>query len=214
MPVSTHSHPKAAGKTAATASTGSRFQHTAARRRLGRRQLPLRPAQGFNTQPPEGSWANCNKPIPPKTGFNTQPPEGGWESHQTNSTSRHRFNTQPPEGGWRLQEHTDLNDLVSTHSRPKAAGCFNPEFFEVFECFNTQPPEGGWLGQWLGLVLFGDVSTHSRPKAAGAGVLSYAHAYAVSTHSRPKAAGQRSYQTVKQFSFQHTAARRRLDGYR
>ena len=165
-----------------------RFQHTATRRRLGRRQLPLRPAQGFNTQPPEGSWANCNKPIPPKTGFNTQPPEGGWESHQTNSTSRHRFNTQPPEGGWRLQEHTDLNDLVSTHSRPKAAGCFNPEFFEVFECFNTQPPEGGW-GRRSQLCSRVRSFNTQPPEGGWPAVIPNRQAILVSTHSRPKAAG-------------------------
>ena len=38
----------------------------------------------------------------------------------------------------------DIVRRGSTHSRPKAAGqplsCFRP----VFCCFNTQPPEGGW----------------------------------------------------------------------
>ena len=34
--------------------------------------------------------------------------------------------------------------VVSTHSRPKAAGVL--EFYKAQEvrCFNTQPPEGGW----------------------------------------------------------------------
>ena len=34
--------------------------------------------------------------------------------------------------------------MVSTHSRPKAAGpCFKC-FLQSKSCFNTQPPEGGW----------------------------------------------------------------------
>ena len=32
------------------------------------------------------------------------------------------FNTQPPEGGWVESLHKGAANLVSTHSRPKAAG--------------------------------------------------------------------------------------------
>ena len=32
------------------------------------------------------------------------------------------FNTQPPEGGWYRLAHCPARKLVSTHSRPKAAG--------------------------------------------------------------------------------------------
>ena len=40
--------------------------------------------------------------------------------------------------------HPDAH-LVSTHSRPKAAGFC--DFFQrcTLRCFNTQPPEGGWI---------------------------------------------------------------------
>ena len=55
------------------------------------------------------------------------------------------FNTQPPEGGWLDLSFLPLNRIVSTHSRPKAAG-FNLFFrYSCVRCFNTQPPEGGWL---------------------------------------------------------------------
>ena len=187
-----------------------RFQHTATRRRLGRRQLPLRPAQGFNTQPPEGSWANCNKPIPPKTGFNTQPPEGGWESHQTNSTSRHRFNTQPPEGGWRLQEHTDLNDLVSTHSRPKAAGLGNGSVLYFLGTFQHTAARRR-LGQAFSAMLTRTQFQHTAARRRLA-----------SGHTKPSSNSRFNTQppeggwmdTVKTLApgmmFQHTAARRRL----
>ena len=38
-----------------------------------------------------------------------------------------------------------LDDMVSTHSRPKAAGQLFLDCAIQFCCFNTQPPEGGWL---------------------------------------------------------------------
>ena len=58
------------------------------------------------------------------------------------------------------------NTSVSTHSRPKAAGCL---IFLIY-CFIR-------------------VSTHSRPKAAGLHLVKKAGRESVSTHSRPKAAG-------------------------
>ena len=55
------------------------------------------------------------------------------------------FNTQPPEGGWAEREEKErIRYVVSTHSRPKAAG-----FLKKRE------------------ARLGEVSTHSRPKAAG-----------------------------------------------
>ena len=79
--------------------------------------------------------------------------------------------------------------IVSTHSRPKAAGChvrgcFQSDIkfqhtaarrrlvlYSVYQRrpktgFNTQPPEGGWV---FNDPVTGNfyVSTHSRPKAAG-----------------------------------------------
>ena len=54
--------------------------------------------------------------------FNTQPPEGGWTRGVSISGRRCGFNTQPPEGGWR-HIHIQLHLIVvSTRSRPKAAG--------------------------------------------------------------------------------------------
>ena len=100
--VSTHSRPKAAGYLVARFRTGRysfntqppeggwagrkakhsvcfRFQHTAARRRLGfnvkfRFIAPF----CFNTQPPEGGWFDKIRIGTNQNGFNTQPPEGGW----------------------------------------------------------------------------------------------------------------------------------------
>ena len=104
--------------------------------------------------------------------------------------------------------------MVSTHSRPKAAGDCLAFSYHLLVCFNTQPPEGGWTksvtslarlpsfntqppeGGWgqvkrIGVVPI-YVSTHSRPKAAGPAITSFCGSSAVSTHSRPKAAGYRT----------------------
>ena len=55
------------------------------------------------------------------------------------------FNTQPPEGGWvQVAVPNGGKFVVSTHSRPKAAG--RPRNRKQYDRngFNTQPPEGGW----------------------------------------------------------------------
>ena len=104
LTVSTHSRPKAAGD-------WLHNQHEYHR--------------CFNTQPPEGGWVwifclteHCS------SRFNTQPPEGGWRRRRTYSRLRtFGFNTQPPEGGWITSSPPiKCEVIVSTHSRPKAAG--------------------------------------------------------------------------------------------
>ena len=59
--VSTHSRLKAAG----------RLGHTTTRIK-----------KCFNTQPPEGGWADSGKFLNLRNCFNTQPPEGGWVTHR------------------------------------------------------------------------------------------------------------------------------------
>ena len=54
--VSTHSRPKAAGSDSAGFGQHTRFQHTAARRRLVPTAAARAANRGFNTQPPEGGW--------------------------------------------------------------------------------------------------------------------------------------------------------------
>ena len=56
------------------------------------------------------------------------------------------FNTQPPEGGWgNVQTIESSEGIVSTHSRPKAAGSAVHHAMYRVHGFNTQPPEGGWV---------------------------------------------------------------------
>ena len=64
--------------------------------------------------------------------FNTQPPEGGWSFFNVSIVFLYCFNTQPPEGGWCFYRHAGLHTMVSTHSRPKAAGTICNQFPTIF----------------------------------------------------------------------------------
>ena len=81
--------------------------------------------------------------------------------------------------------------VVSTHSRPKAAGIHYKGRPSLLAGFNTQPPEGGWSRALKDYGYTQQVSTHSRPKAAGAFQTHAVRLARVSTHSRPKAAGDK-----------------------
>ena len=129
-----------------------------------------------------------------------------------------RFNTQPPEGGWWSGAVANCVPIVSTHSRPKAAG---DAMTAIVNGRDGRIPLR--------------VSTHSRPKAAEAfnGIhrmtCQFQHTAArrrllflgiqqpaspVSTHSRPKAAAISCINACPVLLFQHTAARRRLPPFR
>ena len=122
---------------------------------------------GFNTQPPEGGWGSLFASIGLLSCFNTQPPEGGWLNNEYARLRLHRFQHtaarrrlgqkafvilvhqrfQHTAARRRLAHETCIgkfNNIVSTHSRPKAAG------------------SGVWYASKAVIV-----STHSRPKAAG-----------------------------------------------
>ena len=122
--VSTHSRPKAAGDSIGMNATEKRVS-THSR--------------------PKAAGPAIHGLVRILLGFNTQPPEGGWPRPCDTPPARLSFNTQPPEGGWAVPTAVKEGDkVVSTHSRPKAAGHdrYLPSIFAV--CFNTQPPEGGW----------------------------------------------------------------------
>ena len=102
----------------------------------------------------------------------------------------YRFNTQPPEGGCDPDMLESIALTVSTHSRPKAAGCYIEGYILTFRFQHTAARR-----RLLGLFFFASdnlqVSTHSRPKAAGMNYYQQRAIRIVSTHSRPKAAGIR-----------------------
>ena len=143
--VSTHSRPKAAGtkKNTVIPKHGA-FQHTAARRRLGRNSKILPGDRGFNTQPPEGGW---DDDLPPRIChllFQHTAARRRLDDYPLRRAGNGGFNTQPPEGGWGSIDWFGDDFNVSTHSRPKAAGRVWRSCATRSTSFNTQPPEGGW----------------------------------------------------------------------
>ena len=122
------------------------FQHTAARRRLGLD----RAGRGwttfsFNTQPPEGGWHLSLMVILSLSGFQHTaarrrlavlaamvPNKAGFQ----HTAARRRLGSDAASSATCSE--------VSTHSRPKAAGCLRLVLGRGWFCFNTQPPEGGW----------------------------------------------------------------------
>ena len=121
----------------------------------------------FNTQPPEGGWFFRPHFKPGNVGFQHTAARRRLATCTHAPSPRSGFNTQPPEGGWGINYCRDCLRVVSTHSRPKAAGLAD-----------------------AAMHTFMPVSTHSRPKAAGFNSRRYPVKQGlVSTHSRPKAAG-------------------------
>ena len=100
----------------------TRFQHTAARRRLVPFMSMPNPIFAFQHTAARRRLDEKVFELRGYFGFNTQPPEGGWVGRL-----------------WLFQRQS-----VSTHSRPKAAGCILYSLFKFRGSFNTQPPEGGW----------------------------------------------------------------------
>ena len=191
--VSTHSRPKAAGtasdniKDLIDVSTHSRPKAAGTARRLS-----LFVRNRFNTQPPEGGWLPHGRRCGSTNCFNTQPPEGGWvalpyyakrEPMFQHTAARRRLgdisgrpaarrivstHSRPKAAGGNGLPFAQ-GVVVSTHSRPKAAGAVTGGCRNGSNGFNTQPPEGGWVVfAWLAAQP-NAVSTHSRPKAAGYG---------------------------------------------
>ena len=168
------------------------FQHTAARRRLGRRL-------GHGVGRDMFQHTAARRRLDEQSGMDDLPA----------FVSTH---SRPKAAGNQARHHHQAHQ-VSTHSRPKAAGrlaslhactpaCFNtqppeggwpflPTYHKRVSCFNTQPPEGGWYSGTAYLCSPNYVSTHSRPKAAGKHCFILHKRFEVSTHSRPKAAGDR-----------------------
>ena len=166
--VSTHSRPKAAGSPEIARQMNVQFQHTAARRRL----VP-----------------KCSKLHKPSTFQHTaarrrlgpgRPRERRDTGAFQHTAARRRLGVLPCLAAAVL--------MVSTHSRPKAAGDFRRLF-----------------------ALFCIVSTHSRPKAAGYQLpLSKQPIKSFQHTAARRRLGQQNGNWLYPESFQHTAARRRL----
>ena len=146
------------------------FQHTAARRRLGRayRRLPV----GLQFQHTAARRRLVNNPLGISAVTKFQ-----------HTAARRRL------GNYKIAKQ--LGGLVSTHSRPKAAGPSALLVGHICNGFNTQPPEGGW-GRWVKDGLMGFCFNTQPPE--GGWIF-------------------RRQQDCHCLWFQHTAARRRLEAY-
>ena len=167
-----------------------RFQHTAARRRLGLlcQFRACKQLVSTHSRPKAaGQTANSFGQIK-AVSTHSRPKAAGHDKEDARQNTRKVSTHSRPKAAGRLPsrrrppmpfQHTAArrrlvdaaanavqSAAVSTHSRPKAAGCL---FFVV--------------------CLHATVSTHSRPKAAGALRTTWRAKFTVSTHSRPKAAG-------------------------
>ena len=92
-----------------------------------------------------------------------------------------------------------LTNRVSTHSRPKAAGRLASLHACTPACFNTQPPEGGW--PFLPTYHKRVSCFNTQPPEGGwySGTAYLCSPNYVSTHSRPKAAGKHCFILHKRF---------------
>ena len=122
--------------------------------------------------------------------FNTQPPEGGWTSILVLCISAYMFqHTAARRRLAAMMVYKTVNSMVSTHSRPKAAGYQRKT--------RRASPR---------------VSTHSRPKAAGVVAFEEQKKWQQFQHTaaRRRLAARKSADCARCL-FQHTAARRRLE---
>ena len=122
------------------------------------------------------------------------------------------FNSQPPEGGWlRVVLVFEPPSIVSTRSRPKAAG-FSPKLKIIIRgSFNSQPPEGGWLTNGAGadkLIMFQLAAARRRL----AGAIIFLGENLKGFNSQPPEGGWpcRHFFGAQLVMFQLAAARRRL----
>ena len=144
--VSTHSRPKAAGKDVVISKKEDIVSTHSRPKAAGRSCLTLLSVWlRFNTQPPEGGWMDSNLNRMRKAEFQHTAARRrlGQPVHNVDIPVRFqhtaarrrlagshmqcvvmlRFNTQPPEGGWGASSAARIGaTVVSTHSRPKAAG--------------------------------------------------------------------------------------------
>ena len=143
------------------------FQLTAARRRLAAARVTTAPPAAFQLTAARRRLVGVRRVFNFITSFNSQPPEGGWTRRYLPVPLHLRFQLTAARRRLDVTKQSGmLQYVVSTHSRPKAAGRYTTGTPQVHHSFNSQPPEGGWeINKYLFYAT--PVSTHSRPKAAG-----------------------------------------------
>ena len=146
----------------------SRFQHTAARRRLG-----------LLCQ-----FRACKQLV----STHSRPKAAGQTANSFGQIKAVSTHSRPKAAGHDKEDARQNTRKVSTHSRPKAAGRL-PSRRRPPMPFQHTAARRRLVDAAANAVQSAAVSTHSRPKAAGALRTTWRAKFTVSTHSRPKAAG-------------------------
>ena len=211
--VSTHSRPKAAGSIRRGCCVISRFQHTAARRRLALSACLKGDAEGFQHTAARRRLELPSASPPEPLSFNTQPPEGGWQidlvrfsaiKEFQHTAARRRlavfvscFNPHVPLGFQHTAARRRLVNILTTlcipnlfqHTAARRRLVLPNSTARWARCFNIQPPEGGW----------------NRPRNA------FRRPYSFNTQPPEGGWVQAVVAVAVKIRFQHTAARRRLE---
>ena len=143
--------------------------------------------------------------------FNTQPPEGGWAEDGILDKIKNSFNTQPPEGGWCHITKTSIFMVWFQHTaaRRRLGNVLSPASFKKRVSTHSRPKAAGFSIIFMPQIVF--VSTHSRPKAAGIILSNHLTFLLMFQHTAARRRLEfRSKIRHQNQSFQHTAARRRL----
>ena len=123
--VSTHSRPKAAGSASCLAQYKRQVSTHSRPKAAGARPPPSSQYRAVSThsRPKAAGPVGCTA-LPRRLRFNTQPPEGGWDKSCKMETVKLRFQHTAARRRLAPIERCFRSGVsVSTHSRPKAAGC-------------------------------------------------------------------------------------------
>ena len=151
--VSTHSRPKAAVHIFKSPVIFVRFQHTAARRRLGADKLAsnIRQVVSTHSRPKAAGFTPSSGEA--ETGVSTHSrPKAAGRKRRLHKLHRVVSTHSRPKAAGPSSAILFTLSKVSTHSRPKAAGIDFSAAASVYGSFNTQPPEGGWLQDFTGII--------------------------------------------------------------
>ena len=170
----------------ATVSTHSRPKAAGLRRRWPKILMHC-----FNSQPPEGGWCGTFRFPLMRWPFQLTAARRRLGKHNAEDVDSDMVSThsRPKAAGHFFHIYLLLQFSVSTHSRPKAAGPASCPWHYSNRCFNSQPPEGGWIPP--------PPNPHAQPtfqltaarRRLAAGKLAHIKPTIVSTHSRPKPDG-------------------------
>ena len=170
--------------------TMRRFQHTAARRRLGGHNYEAANHTEFQHTAarrrleivPEGSVVivDVSTHSRPKAAGGQQcaPNANSWFQHTAarrrlvvrNGVCYYEASFQHTAARRRLVDvrHAPKRGKHRFNTQPPEGGWILRHQYDKYPpCFNTQPPEGGWASRSGFALQRQPVSTHSRPKAAG-----------------------------------------------